>query len=178
MNENNKLFSKLVDKMTSGKKPAFRGQENTYKTSVFADNSEGRPNKMEPNSVKPEGGVFRQLFNQVNAAEPRMEKRSSSKQKTMDTVSESEGLSCIVYKMKAHPKGETRDLKAKLMENSKAKLMENSKAKLMENSKAKEPITANIPAILLKRKQSRPDSVVEEAKQLQSQKKHQKVDES
>ena len=65
--DKNRLFGKLVDKMNSGKKSGFKTGENSYKTSIFGENSEQKHNRMEQTTGRQEAGAFRQLFTQLMA---------------------------------------------------------------------------------------------------------------
>lgn len=45
MQEENRLFGKLVDKLNSEKK-GFKSNESTHKTSVFAENSDNKQDRI------------------------------------------------------------------------------------------------------------------------------------
>ena len=104
---------------------------------------------------------MKQLFTKV-ITEPNSGKKSNSRPKDIDPLEESQGLSCLVYKIKNHPKS----------------VLEDKKNKNTENIKNTDLNFANMPSILMKRKTSKPESGTEPTVTLNSNKKNRKVEES
>lgn len=63
LQEENRLFGKLVDKLNSEKKGL--SNESSQKTSAFAENSDKKQNKIEQTGQ----GTFKQMINQVKTGE-------------------------------------------------------------------------------------------------------------
>jgi hypothetical protein len=55
---------------------------------------------MEQTAGKNEGGAFRQLFKEARG-EPRSDRKGPSRHKEEEREGESEGLNCLVYKIKS-----------------------------------------------------------------------------
>ena len=68
---------------------------------------------MEQTIGRIEGSTSKQLFTQVIRAEPKSDRKNSSRPKDIETVEENEGLNCLVYKIGKQHRIEKEEKKKK-----------------------------------------------------------------